>query len=131
MIELGIFAQKGVKVSHNKRTSKMEAVRIDHCERVTLLMKQHIGAACIPCVAPGDRVLAGQVVGDTSFEPSAPVHASISGTVQDIELIRLPSGEMSKLLWLNLTAGWNISNMRRQWSIRRRNSLWQCGLLAW
>ena len=93
MIELGIFAQKGVKVSHNKRTSKMEAVRIDHCERVTLLMKQHIGAACIPCVAPGDRVLAGQVVGDTSFEPSAPVHASISGTVQDIELIRLPSGE--------------------------------------
>ena len=90
---MGIFSQRGIKVRHNKNTSGLKAVRIDHCDWVTLPMKQHIGAPCVPCVKPGDHVLAGQLVGTAQAPVSAPVHASISGTVQKPETIRLPSGE--------------------------------------
>ncbi|MGI5884617.1 MAG: electron transport complex subunit RsxC [Candidatus Spyradocola sp.] len=52
--------------------------------RVYLPMSQHIGAPCVPCVAVGDRVLRGQVVGQVRGFVSAPVHASVSGTVVEI-----------------------------------------------
>ena len=84
---------RGIKISHNKNTKMLKAVRIDHSKSVVLLMKQHIGAECVPCVKPGDYVLAGQVVGDTGAPLAAPVHASISGTVKKIDIIRVPSGE--------------------------------------
>ena len=84
---------RGIKISHNKNTKTLKAVRIDHGKSVVLLMKQHIGAECVPCVKPGDHVLAGQVVGDTDAPLAAPVHASISGTVKKIDIIRVPSGE--------------------------------------
>jgi len=52
---MAMFTQRGLKVGHNKRTSTLKPVRIDHCRSVTLLMKQHIGATCVPCVKPGDH----------------------------------------------------------------------------
>ena len=54
---------------------------MDRCERVTLPMQQHIGTPCVPCVKPGERVLAGQLVGRAEAKLSSPIHASISGTV--------------------------------------------------
>ena len=53
-------------------------------ERVVIPMSQHIGAPCGPCVAVGDRVLRGQKVGEVRGFVSAPVHASVSGTVVEI-----------------------------------------------
>ena len=90
---MGIFSLRGIKVKHSKSTDSMQAVRIEHCESVTLPMKQHIGAPCVPCVKQGDYVLAGQLVGKAEAPVSAPIHASISGTVQKLEMVRLPSGE--------------------------------------
>ena len=90
---MGIFSQRGIKVKHNKNTGAMRAVRIGHCDLVTLPMKQHIGAPCVPCVKQGDYVLAGQLVGKAEASVSAPIHASISGTVQKPETIRLATGE--------------------------------------
>ena len=52
--------------------------------RVVLPMAQHIGAPCVPCVAVGGRVLRGQAVGQVRGFVSAPVHASVSGTVVEI-----------------------------------------------
>ncbi|MCL2299681.1 MAG: electron transport complex subunit RsxC [Firmicutes bacterium] len=90
---MGVFTQRGIKVEHNKNTAGMRALRMDRCESVALPMKQHIGAACVPCAEPGDYVLAGQLVGKAEAPVSAPIHASISGTVQKPETIRLPDGE--------------------------------------
>ncbi|HAA43464.1 MAG TPA: electron transport complex subunit RsxC, partial [Ruminiclostridium sp.] len=42
---------------------------------------RHIGAPCKPCVAKGDVVKVGQVIGDSDEFISAPVHSSVSGTV--------------------------------------------------
>jgi len=90
---MGVFKRKGLKVSHNKNTSGRKAVRMERCQSVTLPMKQHIGEACVPCVEPGERVLAGQLVGRAEAPLCVPVHASISGTVRAVEPFRLPQGE--------------------------------------
>ena len=48
-------------------------------------MSMHMGAPAIPVVAVGDRVKVGQVIGRQDGFISAPVHASVSGTVVAIE----------------------------------------------
>lgn len=48
-------------------------------------MGQHIGAPAKPVVAKGDRVLAGQIVGEAAGFISANVLSSVSGTVKAVE----------------------------------------------
>ncbi len=48
-------------------------------------MSQHIGAPCKPCVAVGDRVLLGQLIGEPGGFVSSPIHASVSGKVVAVE----------------------------------------------
>ena len=48
-------------------------------------MSQHIGAPAKPVVAPGDRVLAGQKLGEAGGFISADVISSVSGTVKAVE----------------------------------------------
>ena len=45
-------------------------------------LSQHIGAPAKPVVAKGDRVLAGQKLAEGGGFVSAPIHASVSGTVK-------------------------------------------------
>nr|WP_285858426.1 hypothetical protein [Neobacillus niacini] len=55
-------------------------------EVVRIAKSQHVGAPAIPIVAIGDNVSAGQLIGkipDNSL--GAAIHASISGTVVEIE----------------------------------------------
>ena len=53
-------------------------------DEVRILMSQHLGAPCAPCVKKGDRVRTGQVVGRAQGFVSAPVHASVTGTVKEV-----------------------------------------------
>lgn len=57
-------------------------------------MQQHIGKICTPVVKKGDHVYAGQVVGNSDAYVSAPIHASISGTVSDIKKVRMTGGQL-------------------------------------
>jgi electron transport complex protein RnfC len=59
---------------------------------VYISMSQHIGAPCKPLVAKGDYVKVGQPLGDTEAFVSAPIHASVSGTVKGIEGVRSGTG---------------------------------------
>ena len=52
---------------------------------VVIPMQQHVGAPNSPTVNVGDRVDAGQKIGSSEAFISAPVHASVSGTVKAIE----------------------------------------------
>ena len=49
--------------------------------RVIIPLQQHIGAPAKALVSKGDRVLMGQKIGEAGGFVSAPVHASVSGTV--------------------------------------------------
>ena len=57
-------------------------------------LSQHIGAPAKEIVAKGDRVLAGQKIAEGTGFVSAPVYASVSGTVKAIEPRRVVSGDM-------------------------------------
>lgn len=56
-------------------------------------MQQHIGAPAKPVVKKGDRVLAGQKIAEAGAFVSAPVYATVSGTVKAIEPRRVVTGE--------------------------------------
>ncbi|MBQ9742360.1 MAG: electron transport complex subunit RsxC [Ruminococcus sp.] len=94
------FTPGGAKVPHRKHTASSESVIMPSPEEVIILMQQHIGAPCKPCVSAGDRVYVGTVVGDTDNYVSAPVHSSVSGTVKKIDKVTLPSGAKSDAVFI-------------------------------
>jgi len=55
-------------------------------------VSQHIGAPASPIVAVGDRVLKGQKIAEAGGFVSAPIYASVSGTVKAIEPRFNPTG---------------------------------------
>ena len=57
-------------------------------------LSQHIGAPAKALAAKGDRVLAGQKIAESGGFVSAPVYASVSGTVKAVEPRRVASGDM-------------------------------------
>ena len=57
-------------------------------------LSQHIGAPAKAIVAKGDRVLAGQKIAEAGGFVSAPVYASVSGTVKTIEPRRVAAGDL-------------------------------------
>lgn len=82
----------GVRVPHRKNTAECETAAMPVPEKVILAMTQHLGAPCEPTVQVGDAVAVGQVIGDTDAPLSAPIHASVSGTVSAITTLLLPGG---------------------------------------
>ncbi len=56
-------------------------------------LSQHIGAPAQPIVAKGDRVLVGQKIAESGGFVSAPIYASVSGTVKAIEPHRVVTGD--------------------------------------
>jgi len=56
-------------------------------------LSQHIGAPATAIVAKGDRVLVGQKIAEASGFVSAPIYASVSGTVKAIEERRVVTGD--------------------------------------
>lgn len=54
---------------------------------------QHIGTPASPIVKKGDRVLTGQKIAEASAFVSAPIYATVSGTVKAIEPRRVVTGD--------------------------------------
>ena len=86
----------GAAVPHHKNTWDIPSPTMPPPEKVILPMQQHIGAPCIPTVKKGDHVYVGTVVGDSDAYVSAPVHASVSGTVTEITQVMLTGGQMTQ-----------------------------------
>lgn len=59
-------------------------------DRVVVPLSQHIGAPATSCVAKGDHVRVGQLIGQSSGFVSANVHSPISGVVTAVD--SLPDG---------------------------------------
>lgn len=56
-------------------------------------LSQHIGAPAVPIVKKGDRVLTGQKIAEAAGFVSAPIYATVSGTVKAIEPRRVSVGD--------------------------------------
>ncbi|MBO7170797.1 MAG: electron transport complex subunit RsxC [Clostridia bacterium] len=72
-------------VPHRKNTARLAAVPLPAPKEVLLSLSQHIGAPAVATVKVGDTVKKGQKIADAGGFVSAPVHASVSGTVTKIE----------------------------------------------
>lgn len=84
----------GARVPHHKHTSQIPTAVLPAPKQVTLPMQQHIGAPCRPLVKKGDHVYLGQKIADSDAFVSAPIHASVSGTVSAIQPVMLPGGQV-------------------------------------
>jgi electron transport complex protein RnfC len=64
--------------------------------KVVIPLSQHVGAPNEPLVGVGDKVEAGQKIGESEAFISAPVHASMSGRVTAIEDVSNFAGKVVK-----------------------------------
>ena len=79
------FKRGGVHPPENKALSEKQAIEtLPLPKRVVIPVHQNLGAPARAVVAVKDEVKAGQVIAEAGGFVSAPVHASISGTVKSI-----------------------------------------------
>ncbi len=92
----GIHPREGV---NGKAVNGQNPIRpLEVPPRVVIPLQQHIGAPAKALVSPGDHVLLGQKIGEAGGFVSAPVHASVSGTVHAVQDALLPNGTMSRAI---------------------------------
>ena len=76
----------GVHPNDMKAATNEKAIeQLEAPAEVVIPMSMHIGAPCKPIVAVGDKVTIGQKIGEPGGFVSAPIHASVSGTVKAVE----------------------------------------------
>lgn len=93
---MGLLTFKGgIHPYDVKELSKDKPIKaIDPKGDLIYLMSQHIGAPAKPVVSVGDRVLVGQKIAEAGGFVSAPIHASVSGTVKAFGKQRNVVGDM-------------------------------------
>ena len=80
------FPIGGIHPHDNKEWSKDRAIeRLELPDQVYIPMIQHIGAPSTPLVQKGDKVLTGQLIGQSAGFVTANIHATISGTVTSVD----------------------------------------------
>ena len=91
------FPIGGIHPSDNKKWSKDQSIEVlDLPDEVKIPMIQHIGAPSTPIVKKGDKVLTGQVIGQSAGFVSANIHSSVSGTVTAVDAY--PNGQGQRRL---------------------------------
>lgn len=79
---------------HKEITATMAVTKMKVPEKVVIPLQQHIGAPCEPLesIEVGSHVKKGQKIADSKGFVSAPIHASVSGTITTIGPYNHPLG---------------------------------------
>jgi electron transport complex protein RnfC len=88
----------GIIVDHNKNTASLQTVKMPIPEKIYIPMLQNIGEGCEVTVKKGDFVYVGQKIGDSQKFLYAPIHSSVSGTVEDILEYKSFNGGLTKVV---------------------------------
>ena len=88
----------GVHAPHRKNTAELSAIRLPIPAKVVIPMSMHIGAPAKPVVKPGDFVKVGQLIGEAGGFVSAPIYASVSGTVKKIDEMIASNGRLTQTI---------------------------------
>ncbi|MFP4380529.1 MAG: electron transport complex subunit RsxC [Candidatus Sumerlaeia bacterium] len=87
------FKRGGVHPDEAKQITEECVIEILAAPDIVYIpLSQHIGAPCEPLVKRGDEVKVGQMIGKADAFVSAPIHSSVSGKVQKIDLHPHPLG---------------------------------------
>ncbi|MFV0412317.1 MAG: electron transport complex subunit RsxC [Oscillospiraceae bacterium] len=84
---------RGVEIPSRKITASLATVPMPIPKKIVLLMKQHIGAPCVPVVAKGDLVEVGTLVGKAQGL-GADIHSGVSGKVSKISKITTAENQL-------------------------------------
>ncbi len=85
---------------HKEITATMAVIPMKAPPTVVIPLQQHIGAPCEPLegIEVGVQVKMGQKIADSSGFVSAPIHASVSGTIKEIGPYNHPLGRPVKAI---------------------------------
>ncbi|MCH5163239.1 MAG: electron transport complex subunit RsxC [Clostridiales bacterium] len=83
--------KKGIHPPHSKHSEESALVECPTPDTVYIPLSQHIGKPASPCVAVGDKVKAGTLIGKAEGL-GANIFSSVSGTVKAIERRKTPTG---------------------------------------
>ena len=96
------FKIGGVHPAENK-LSATEPIQVAELPKVAVFpMGQHIGAPAKPVVQKGDKVKVGQMIAEAGGFISAPIHSSVSGTVQKIDTAIDASGYKRPAIYITV-----------------------------
>ncbi|MBF0518016.1 MAG: hypothetical protein HQK97_13060, partial [Nitrospirae bacterium] len=91
---MNTFTLGGIHPPEHKELACNSAIEVAKPPQTAYIpLSQHIGMPSREMVEVGQRVLAGQQIGNPAGFVSAPVHATISGKVTAIELFTNPMGK--------------------------------------
>ena len=97
------FTQGGVILPDRKHQTRRSALWNASIPRTSIVaLHQHAGQTATACVAPGDRVREGMLIGTACNGSSANVHSPIPGIVREIRRIRLPDGLVSDAVVIDM-----------------------------
>lgn len=88
-----LWQSPGTLVPHHKETANLTTEQLPVPEKIILPMRQHVGAACEPCVKKGDQVFVGTLVGRAPTKMSMNIYSSVSGKVTTVEQILYNAGD--------------------------------------
>jgi electron transport complex protein RnfC len=130
--------KKGIHPNDNKSFTNQKPIEyLPIPEEVFIPLQQHIGVPGEILVEKGQEVKTGQVIGKSEKFVSAPVHASITGTVKAVDQFLHPLG--IKATMIHITKGadedeWETLKTYDNWegaSIEDlRNLIWQAGIVG-
>lgn len=93
--------QGGIHPTDNKLTREEKIEKLKPARSLLIPLSQHIGAPAKPIVEKGDRVKKGQKIGEAGGFVSSPVHASVSGEIEEIGDFPHPSGSTVQGIKIN------------------------------
>ena len=100
--QLKTFSKGGVHPEGKKVTQKKIIQKLPLPEKISLVLKQHLGAPAIPVVEINEMVKVGQLVARHNGYVSANIHSSVSGRVDKIEDVLDISGYKTKALTISV-----------------------------
>ncbi|MBO5109097.1 MAG: electron transport complex subunit RsxC [Clostridia bacterium] len=89
---MSMFSLPGVHAPHRKNTAGLAPVVMPPPATVTIPAVMHIGRPAKFIVKAGDTVQVGQLIAEADGPISAPIHASVSGTVKKLDTVLLSGG---------------------------------------
>ena len=92
----------GVHPEENKISTNAVIEEFPLPKTAVILMTQHLGAPATPCVAKGDTVKVGQLIGKAEAFMCANVHSPFSGTVAKIDICKDAFGLAKPAVYINV-----------------------------
>lgn len=117
------FSMGGVHPNDNKISTNAAIEEFPMPSKVVVMMNQHLGAPATPCVAKGDKVKVGQLIGKAEAFMCANVHSPVSGTVSKIDMCKDMFGIAKPAIYIDVEGDEWEESIDRSADIKRECNL--------